>query len=144
MIRQSFATRNSTVLPSPHCSIKGFGIRMPRELPILTNSVFKVYNLRNYIVTTYRLVSNSQRDSFLWTGGEARRQSESPEMACKTALAPSPLTPLPDRATLFSNGCLPPRHWGAQFASVYLPIQLFACKKRRCGLAAKFLQTTSP
>lgn len=107
---------------------------MPRELPILTNSAFKVYNLRNYIVTTYRLVSNNQRDSFLVDGrgtpvAPLIRQSELLELARKTALAASPLTPLPDRATLFSNGCLPPRHWGAQFASVYLPIQLFACKK---------------
>jgi hypothetical protein len=46
---------------------------MPRELPILTNSAFKAYNLRNYIVTTYRLVSNNRRDSFFWTGGDARR-----------------------------------------------------------------------
>src|ERR1700674_5063806 len=40
MIRQSSATLISTVSPKPHCSMKGLGMRTPRELPMRTNSVF--------------------------------------------------------------------------------------------------------
>ena len=40
MTRHLFSTRSSTSSPKPHCSIKGFGIRMPRELPIRTRSIF--------------------------------------------------------------------------------------------------------
>jgi len=42
MTRQLFSTRNSTVPSSPHCSINGFGIRTPRELPMRTSSALIV------------------------------------------------------------------------------------------------------
>src|SRR6266446_4622347 len=40
IIRQSFAILISTVSPKRHCWMKGFGMRMPRELPMRTSSVF--------------------------------------------------------------------------------------------------------
>jgi len=39
IMRQSFCTRSSTLFPSLHSSMMGFGIRTPRELPILISSV---------------------------------------------------------------------------------------------------------
>jgi hypothetical protein len=39
MPRQSFSKRNWTLSPSPHCLMRSFGMRTPRELPIRTSSV---------------------------------------------------------------------------------------------------------
>jgi hypothetical protein len=54
MMMQSSCTRNCTRFRKPHCSMSGFGIRTPRELPIRINSPF----IGNYIVITCRSVGN--------------------------------------------------------------------------------------
>src|SRR5262249_32282861 len=50
IIRHSFSTWRSTLSPKPHCSMTGFGMRIPRELPILISCV--LINKSNYIVVT--------------------------------------------------------------------------------------------
>jgi hypothetical protein len=55
MIRDLFSTRKSTASPKPSCSISGFGMRIPREFPIRTKSVF----ISNYIVITVRKVTQA-------------------------------------------------------------------------------------
>jgi hypothetical protein len=40
MIRHSFSSRRSTASPRPHCSMRGFGMRIPREFPMRTSSIF--------------------------------------------------------------------------------------------------------
>jgi len=39
IISRSRSTLSSTVSPNPHCSIRGFGMRIPLEFPMRTNSI---------------------------------------------------------------------------------------------------------
>lgn len=50
MIKRPFSTCSSTSCPNRASSIRGLGMRIPRELPIRTSSVFN----SNYIVSTER------------------------------------------------------------------------------------------
>jgi hypothetical protein len=68
MMRHSFSTRKSTSSPSPHCSMSGLGMRIPRELPIRIKSVF-IRSRCNYIVIPPVWDGkNSTRGSYQGTG----------------------------------------------------------------------------
>lgn len=81
---RSFSTRSSTVSRKPHCSRTGLGIRMPRELPMRTNSTFM-----GDLVSTLKSLKHSLASVTLVQAGSYAFFSAAWRMASKTPLTNS-------------------------------------------------------